>query len=123
VNDPYATEAARLRAIVQTHLREGSEPTLTPYEQFVLVGWYERELVRMATDAEEELARVVAERNLLAGNVDRNYAARLQEERHRLAAVEALDRATTGAAGWDERTATRLDDADDGRPRRPGAGP
>jgi hypothetical protein len=115
VNDPYATEAARLRAIVQTHLREGSEPTLTPYEQFVLVGWYERELVRMATDAEEELARVTAERNLLAGNVDANYAARLQEERRRMAAVAALDRATTGA-DWD-------DHEDGARPRRPGAGP
>ena len=95
--DPYTTEAARLRAIVQDHLRAGTEPTLTPYEQLLLLGWYERELAR------------------LSGSIDTNYAERLEAERRSMAAVQALDRATTGhrappQAGWDGRTGVELDD-------------
>ena len=86
--DPYATEAARLRAVIQTHLREGSEPTLTPYEQFLLCGWYER-----------HIARVETERDRLGNLVDVNYAARLNAERGHLRAVEALDDDGGGRAG------------------------
>ncbi len=90
-SDPYSDEAARLRALVQAQLREGTEPTLLPYEQLVLCGWYERTIHRLEGDL-----------TAASVTVDANYADRLEAERASMAAVNALV--------WDERTATPLDD-------------
>jgi hypothetical protein len=100
-DDPYQAEAGRLRSLVQEQLRAGIEPCLLPYEQLLLLGWYER-----------ELARLGAEARALAGTVDRNYAARLEAERASMAAIDALDLTPAARPGWNERTATPLDDSE-----------